>query len=98
MEKRPQTAVHNAKKTVGNTKDAAEAQQTEAQVRAKAEAAIASSKASLKPKLQLDPIWRKGNLSADLPAYVQSRSTTMTFPEKVSLRTRHWLSKFAHIL
>lgn len=64
------------------TKDLPE--KAEAEVRAKAEAAVASGKSFFAPpKLRLDPIWHKDDLAIDLPAYVKSRSTTMSFPEKV---------------
>ena len=55
------------------------------EVRAKAEAAIASKmNSNLQPKFQLDPIWYKDDLSINLPAYVKAKSTTMGFPETVS--------------
>ena len=52
------------------------------EVRSRAERAAIST--SLEPSLPLDDIWQRDIESVDLPEYVRARSTTISFPEKVS--------------
>lgn len=43
--------------------------------------------ASIEPSLTLDGIWQRDLDRVDLPEYVQAHSTTISFPEKVSVPT-----------